>query len=452
MSGLSKALVGSAQLDKGLDALFGEAAVPSKSSILSQPATNPSLNKRKKDSEDLSKKKKAKKEAKNEQVNGDPQQKADRGKPQKREQEVVEKAKGNKTAKREESASGTRKQEKSKKVAAEPTETEIVKPTATTKSKKAVGKKSAKQEVKGSVEPQDGAEVGADEDTEDIVESVDGDVESESESDEDQDDGEDDKGTNPAGKTRRQVRAEKLEKDERTIFVGNLPLSVTEKAGVKELKKVFVHYGNLKSIRFRSIARLENMPRKVAFITKNFHPGRDTLNAYIVYGEKESAEKALVENGKLFMGKHIRVDRSVKDKKHDVKRSVFVGALPFDINEEVVRAHFSQCGDIEYVRLIRDKTTNVGKGIGYVQFADRAAVGLAMKLHQSELEGRKIRVNRCKDVSPEAKKKRLMATEGTRAKKGATTGVGKIRSRPNKAKAATKGKPYTKPKRSVAKK
>ncbi|KND02361.1 uncharacterized protein SPPG_02831 [Spizellomyces punctatus DAOM BR117] len=451
MSGLSKALVGSAQLDKDLDALFGKAAVPSNSSILSQPATNATLSKRKKDNEDLSKKKKAKKEAKNEHVNGDPQQKAGRGKLQKKEQDVVEKGKGNKTSKREESASGTRKQKKSQKVAAEPTETEI-KPTEKTESKKTGGKKSAKQEVKGSVEAQDGAKVSADKDTEDPTESLDGDVESESESGEDQDDVEDDKETNPTGKTRRQVKAEKLEKEERTIFVGNLPLSVTEKAGVKELKKLFSQYGNLKSIRFRSIARLENMPRKAAFITKNFHPGRDTLNAYIVYGEKESVEKALVENGKLFMGKHIRVDRSVKDNKHDVKRSVFVGALPFDINEEAVRAHFSQCGDIEYVRLIRDKTTNVGKGIGYVQFADRAAVGLAMKLHQSELEGRKIRVNRCKDVSPEAKKKRLIATEGTRAKKGAATGAGKIRSRPNKAKAATKGKPYTKPKRSVAKK
>lgn len=51
------------------------------------------------------------------------------------------------------------------------------------------------------------------------------------------------------------------------------------------------------------------------------------------------------------------------------------------------------------------RATNVGKGIGYVQFKDKAAVGLALKLSKSELEGRKIRVERCKDT--EAKPKQV---------------------------------------------
>lgn len=51
------------------------------------------------------------------------------------------------------------------------------------------------------------------------------------------------------------------------------------------------------------------MPRKAAFINKKFHPERDTLNAYIVYKEKESVDNALVENGQAFLDKHIRVDR-----------------------------------------------------------------------------------------------------------------------------------------------
>lgn len=57
------------------------------------------------------------------------------------------------------------------------------------------------------------------------------------------------------------------------------------------------------------------MPRKAAYITKSFHPGRETLNAYVVYKDKESVEKALAEDGSLFMGLHIRVDKAGQSEK-----------------------------------------------------------------------------------------------------------------------------------------
>ena len=53
---------------------------------------------------------------------------------------------------------------------------------------------------------------------------------------------------------------------------------------------------------------------------------------------------------------------------HDHKRSVFVGNLPFDVQDEDLYTHFARCGDIEFVRVVRDKKTNIGKGFGYVQF------------------------------------------------------------------------------------
>jgi len=52
----------------------------------------------------------------------------------------------------------------------------------------------------------------------------------------------------------------------------------------------------------------------------------------------------------------------------DHKRSVFVGNLPFDVQDEDVWNTFERCGEIEFVRIVRDKKTNVGKGFGYVQF------------------------------------------------------------------------------------
>jgi nucleolar protein 12 len=50
------------------------------------------------------------------------------------------------------------------------------------------------------------------------------------------------------------------------------------------------------------------------------------------------------------------------------------------------------------VRVVRDRKTNVGKGFAYVSFADKAAVGLALKLDGTQLEGRPIRVKRCIDM------------------------------------------------------
>jgi RNA recognition motif-containing protein len=45
-----------------------------------------------------------------------------------------------------------------------------------------------------------------------------------------------------------------------------------------------------------------------------------------------------------------------------------VGNLPFDVQDEAIYTHFARCGKIEFVRIVRDKKTNIGKGFGYVQF------------------------------------------------------------------------------------
>lgn len=39
-----------------------------------------------------------------------------------------------------------------------------------------------------------------------------------------------------------------------------------------------------------------------------------------------------------------------------------------DIEEESVREHFSDCGEIENVRIVRDRRTCLGKGFGFLTF------------------------------------------------------------------------------------
>ena len=157
---------------------------------------------------------------------------------------------------------------------------------------------------------------------------------------------------------------------EKTIFISNVPIKVlTSKSARKSLERLFSLYGDILSMRFRSIAFSELGPRKVAFINKKLHPERDTLNAYIVFEKGESVKSAVEgRNGYIWEEKHLRVDSVSNPTSHDHKRSVFVGNLPFDVQDEDLYTHFSRCGEIEFVRIVRDKKTNIGKGFGYVQF------------------------------------------------------------------------------------
>lgn len=139
------------------------------------------------------------------------------------------------------------------------------------------------------------------------------------------------------------------------------------------------------------------MDRKSAFLARKLHSGREVLNAYIVFEKKEAADKATELNGVVFMDKHLRVDGADNNKQHDRKRSVFLGGLPFETEDEELWEFFKECGEIESVRVVRDSKTNVGKGFGYVQFRDRDSVESALALTDKKFRDKtKIRINRCK--------------------------------------------------------
>ncbi|EKX51702.1 hypothetical protein GUITHDRAFT_102308 [Guillardia theta CCMP2712] len=77
-------------------------------------------------------------------------------------------------------------------------------------------------------------------------------------------------------------------------------------------------------------------------------------------------------------------------------RSIFLGNVPF-VNasedsirniwhivtisfDESCRLLFRSCGDIENVRLVRDKMTGYGKGFGYIQFVNETSVHKALQM------------------------------------------------------------------------
>ncbi|EPX72674.1 RNA-binding protein Nop12 [Schizosaccharomyces octosporus yFS286] len=197
---------------------------------------------------------------------------------------------------------------------------------------------------------------------------------------------------------------QELQKSEKTIFVNNLPSKIVlDKHEYKSFAKHFRQFGQIKSIRFRSLAFSEFLPRKVAFLEKKLHAERDTVNAYVVYDEASSARNALSLNATLFMDRHLRVDSVSHPMARDVKRCIFVGNLAFEAEEEPLWRYFGQSGEIEYVRIIRDPKTNLGKGFAYIQFKEPLSVDKALLLNEKQMpEGRTLRISRAKSIKPSA--------------------------------------------------
>lgn len=100
------------------------------------------------------------------------------------------------------------------------------------------------------------------------------------------------------------------------------------------------------------------------------------------------------------------------EEKNDFETSIFIGNLPWVINEEELREHFADVGKILNVRVVRDKETFIGKGIAYIQFATAEEMKKAVETkNHTKFKGREMRVKRATPPERREKKqekKRLM--------------------------------------------
>lgn len=195
-------------------------------------------------------------------------------------------------------------------------------------------------------------------------------------------------------------RKAELSKSARTVFLGNVPSNaISSKTDYKTLKAFFATAGKIKSVRFRSVAFSEQIPRKAAFVNHKLHEKQKTVNAYIVYADEAGAREAMKLNGSVVLARHIRVDSVAHPAKQDHRRCIFVGNLDFESQEESLWKHFLAVGKVEYVRVVRDAKTNVGKGFAYVQFEDPMCVDPALLLDGVKMAGdRKLRITRAKAI------------------------------------------------------
>ncbi|VDK45444.1 unnamed protein product [Anisakis simplex] len=190
----------------------------------------------------------------------------------------------------------------------------------------------------------------------------------------------------------RTLKAKQTEEEqERTVFVGNVPKSETRKT----IKKLFSKYGTVESVRLRSVVSgSEKTSKKVAVLKHDFSSKMQSLIFYVKFTEADSAKEALAMNGELLKEHKLRVDSCAAKKNYNSKTTVFVGNVPFDTQEDLLRGYFEKCGEVEFVRIVRDSSTGIGKGFAFVSFKDSATVPIAIKMSGSTFNKRELRVTR----------------------------------------------------------
>ncbi|KAI9909411.1 hypothetical protein PsorP6_014738 [Peronosclerospora sorghi] len=76
------------------------------------------------------------------------------------------------------------------------------------------------------------------------------------------------------------------------------------------------------------------------------------------------------------------------------ERSVFVGNIPYDVTEDMLKEIFSEAGSVVNFRLVTDRETGKPKGYGFCEYADGATALSAMRnLNGYEINGRNLRVD-----------------------------------------------------------
>lgn len=76
---------------------------------------------------------------------------------------------------------------------------------------------------------------------------------------------------------------------------------------------------------------------------------------------------------------------------------IYVGNLSYDVSEEELRETFAAYGEVDSVAIIKDKYSGQSKGFGFVEINDDSKAQAAIDgLHETELKGRKLNVNKAK--------------------------------------------------------
>ncbi|VVA43477.1 conserved hypothetical protein [Candidatus Roizmanbacteria bacterium] len=75
------------------------------------------------------------------------------------------------------------------------------------------------------------------------------------------------------------------------------------------------------------------------------------------------------------------------------KNKIFVGSLPWSINNDSLKELFAQYGEVTEAVVIMDRETSKSKGFGFVTFSTPESAQKALEMSGKEVDGRAIVVN-----------------------------------------------------------
>lgn len=85
----------------------------------------------------------------------------------------------------------------------------------------------------------------------------------------------------------------------------------------------------------------------------------------------------------------------------EAKNKLYVGNLPYSINDESLKQLFAEFGEVTEAKVITDKFSGRSKGFGFATLQDEAAAQKAIEgLNGKEVEDRKIVVNVARPMQP----------------------------------------------------
>jgi RNA recognition motif-containing protein len=80
-----------------------------------------------------------------------------------------------------------------------------------------------------------------------------------------------------------------------------------------------------------------------------------------------------------------------------VSKKLFVGSLPWAVNDEALKEVFTQYGNVVSAKVVTDRQTGRSRGFGFVEMESDSEASAAIEaLNGSDLNGRNIVVNEAK--------------------------------------------------------
>jgi nucleolin len=184
------------------------------------------------------------------------------------------------------------------------------------------------------------------------------------------------------------------------LFVGNLSFQITDDS----IKEFFKDCGEISHVAWNS----------------DKQTGKFYGTGFLEFTTLEGAKKAVAKNGQDCLGRPIKIefcrpradrpDRGAggrggrggagagagraerpPSQKEEGCVTVFVGNLPFDIDEDGMKNFFSDCGEVAALRWV--EKDGQFKGCGFVEFTDSSATDKAVAKSGQSLKGRTVRVD-----------------------------------------------------------